>query len=144
MTKKRKVTYSKYEGLSVVDANKPIILHITESDIKNSDKKSPGNCAAARAGKRELKKEVRVFLTRTYVKEKNHWVRYTNPESVTREIISFDRGSTFEPGEYKINPAPASERLGAYKVTGKKKHTGTPRQIHKVTAHVREFDKGKF
>ncbi len=131
-----------YEGLPVMDATDPVVLHITKADVQGAKKNDPAHCAAAVAGKREYKKEVRVFLTRTYVKEKTHWTRYINPERVTREIVSFDRGSTFVPGAYKVDAAPKAARLGAPRGVSSHPRTGhTNVRPRYVTAEVREFDR---
>lgn len=142
MTKKQKVKIRKYEGLPVVDADKSLLINITSADVKAARKFDPANCAAAMACKRVYKREVRIFRSRAYIKEKNHWVRYMVPQAVSREIISFDRGSQFEPGEYKVNPPSPTNQLGRYH-TGKigGPHNEKPKKpIHK-TAHVREFDR---
>src|SRR5258706_13584318 len=99
MKKKTRKTRT-FEGLPVIDATNDIELHVLPVDVKGASKKNPASCAAAKAGQRELKKDVRVFISRTYVKEKKNWVRYFTPQSASREIISFDRGSSFEPGTY--------------------------------------------
>lgn len=112
-----------FEGLPVVDATKPLTISVLKEDVKGARKNDPGNCAAARAGKREQHKEVRVFLTRTYIKENKKWVRYQTPESASREIIAFDRGSEFCTGKYTLRPATESNKLGAhrgYSYEGKK------------------------
>ena len=130
-----------YKGLPVIDApaNTGIAITVTPSDVKGSRKVDPEHCAAARAGKRELKKDVHVFMTRAYVKEKKHWVRYMTPESVSREIVSFDRGSAFVPGNYKFRAPRAQEKLGQYKGKSSEKHTGVATRPHHVTANVREW-----
>lgn len=115
MRKKKTRTTRTFEGLPVVDATQDIALHILPVDIKRAEKKDPASCAAAKAGQRELRKDVRVFLTRTYVKEKDHWVRYLTPESASREIVSFDRGSTFEPGTYVVKAPYETAKLGNYR-----------------------------
>ncbi len=134
-----------YEGLPVIDATRNLQLDITKSDVSKSKKNDPANCAAAVCAKRELHKEVRVFLSRTYVKEKNHWTRYLNPEAISREIISFDRGSSFEPGRYVATAPTESQKIGYYR--GKSSHVEnkTKRQKpHVKTARVREFDRTKI
>ncbi len=138
MKKTRKIRT--FEGLPVVDAKHSIYLEVKPIDVKNANKKSPNSCAAAKAGQRELNTDVRVFLTRTYVKQNNKWVRFMTPESASREIISFDRGASFEPGEYKFNPLPPTERLGAYRGKSNKKEVNSDRRIRKqhATGNVRE------
>ena len=131
-----------FEGSPVVDADAAMMLQITPNDVKGASKKNPATCAAARAGQRELGKDVRVFLTRTYVKEKNHWIRFKTPESVSREIISFDRGSAFDPGEYHFVPLSPSQRLGGYRGPSTPKTGKHKPRPHHATGHVRE--RGKY
>jgi hypothetical protein len=131
------------DGLKVVDADHNLIIDITKGDVSHSNKKDPANCAAAQAIKRQFKcKKVKVFMSRTYVQEGNKYVRYVTPQAVNREITSFDRGSGFEPGEYKINKPPTSQKLGHYR--GKKtKTTGAKRSKYHFTANVRNWQVSK-
>lgn len=150
MSKKRKkVKTHKYEGLPVVDATSPIEIHITRSDVNHAKKSDPANCAAAIACKREHKKEVRIFLTTAYVKEKNHWTRYAVPQRISREIISFDRGSDFVPGDYKVSPFSPSNRLGKRQPKrgeggSHAKNKNLMKRPYHHTANVREFDKSQL
>lgn len=132
-----------FEGLPVVDADHDIALVITKADVSASTVKDPGNCAAARAGRRELKRDVRVFLSRMYVKEEDRhgarWVRYLTPENAAREIVSFDRGSAFVPGEYNFVAPRLGQRLGAprglqHQETGTEPKKNRP---HAMTTNVR-------
>lgn len=136
-----------FEGLPVVDATHDIALHVLSIDVKNATKNDPKSCAAAKAGQRELKKDVRVFLTRTYVKEKKNWVRYLTPESVSREIISFDRGSSFEPGIYNVKAPHESMKLGHYRGRSFKPKTGKtnqkPRHATGMIRHRANYDENK-
>jgi hypothetical protein len=109
------------EGLPVINAKKPIMLHVTPEDIKAARKHSPGNCAVAKACMREWKvKEVRVHLSRIYIRcnEKN-WVRFATPSPMRNEIISYDRGGDFLPSVFTIKPVSLSQR------TGKRQGTNT-------------------
>lgn len=102
------------EGLPVVNAKRPIMLHVTPQDIKAARKFSPSNCAVAKACMREWKvKEARVHLSRIYVRcnEKN-WVRYLTPRPMRSEIIAYDRGGEFLPSVYKVVPVCPSKRTG--------------------------------
>ncbi len=103
-----------FEGLPVVDASADVCVSVTPADIRNASTKQPGKCAAAVAGSRELKREVKVFLSRMYVKDeaKKRWVRFITPGNAAREIISFDRGSAFEPGDYTFKAPSPCQRLG--------------------------------
>lgn len=140
MREMRDKKISKFEGLPLIDATKDIELSINKSDVDKSIKKDPSRCAAALAGRRELHTDVRVYLSRTYVLNKNKkaWVRYITPGSIGREITSFDRGASFEPGEYKLK-APSTTSQLAYRrhSGGKNTGTGKPRRPIHTTANVR-------
>ncbi len=133
---------SQFEGAEVVDANTALLLKIKECDIKGSKKADASNCAAARALKREIGSEVRVYLTRTYIKIGTKWQRFITPQSISREIVAFDRGAKFEPGEYVLSPPSKTQRLDHYRPSGKvsgKKPNSNGRKPRHVTASVRKM-----
>jgi hypothetical protein len=129
------------DGLPVKDAMNPLMIHIKPCDINGSTKADASNCAAARALKREIGSEAKVFLTRTYVKVGKVWARFMTPESISREITAFDRGAQFESGEYQLNPPSKAERLGGRpKPTGPKKaSTNRTAKARHITASVRKM-----
>lgn len=111
----------------VFDAKKPLSIKVTADDIKRADTKEPGNCAMARACKRDLHvEEARVHLTRVYIKPygAKQWTRYATPPDLRAEIIAFDRGGKFLPGEFKLKHIKPSDRLGARKDKRKRGNTG--------------------
>jgi hypothetical protein len=132
------------EGLPVYDAPPDMVMsfQVKDSDVKKSRKNDPANCAAAVAIKREYDTDVMVHISRTYIKspDKKHWIRFHTPESIAREITSFDRGHSFETGEYYVRPEPESARLGVYRGANKERTTGNKRPRGKIhrTARVRE------
>jgi hypothetical protein len=92
-------------GKKVVDATKRVKIMITKKDTVEGDNKNPSSCAAARAATRiENCISARVHLGRVYIEQKDKWVRYQTPESLRSEIIAFDRGGSFQPGEYDLRP----------------------------------------
>lgn len=103
-------------GLKVVDATKPLKITISKADVAKGDTKDPGACAAARAAVRSGEcTEARVHIGRTYLKVKTPsgraaWRRYLTPKSLRTEIVAFDRGATFAPGEYTLVPLPPATR----------------------------------
>lgn len=132
-----------FEGLPVVDAVEDVSIVITPTDVKNSKVKNPGECAAALAGRRELHREVRVFVSRMYVKDKTssgqeRWIRFVTPENISREIVSFDRGASFEPGEYSFKAPSKASQLGAPNRGSSNTGKGTKHRPRKVTANIRE------
>ena len=100
------------DGKPVVDAVKPVILQITQADCERGSKKDPTRCAAALALKRVTGcDEARVHVACTYLRFANKWLRYATPPSLKAEIISFDRGGGFYPGDFRLHPMPAANRL---------------------------------
>src|SRR5229473_1329182 len=126
----------KIAGLPVVDAPKKRTITITESDVEKGNTKDPAKCAAAQALLREKDcTEARVHIGRTYLKIGKKWVRYHTPESLRGEIISFDRGAMFQPGEYTLTPMQPSKKAtgkaqGSF--TAKKKGTNPRAKYHVV------------
>lgn len=102
-------------GKKVVDATRRVKIHITKRDTVEGDNKNPSGCAAARAAKRDVPDciSARVHIGRIYVEHRDKWVRYFTPDSLRTEIIAFDRGGSFQPGEYELKIPAASERSDA-------------------------------
>ena len=102
------------DGLPVFDAKKPIKMTVTKADCKNGNPKYPDTCAAARCLMRELHaSEVRVHLSRVYVKTTpDKWIRFVTTKPLRTEIIAFDRGGTFAPGDYHLSAVRDSIRSG--------------------------------
>jgi hypothetical protein len=102
-------------GKKVVDAKRPAKIVITERDAKVGDNKNPSSCAAALAAKRDIPEclSARVHIGRVYIEQKDKWVRFMTPDSLRSEIIAFDRGGSFQPGEYELKaPAPSETEAG--------------------------------
>jgi hypothetical protein len=139
----------KIAGLEVVDVSSPIHLHILAIDIVDADKQNPATCAAARACCRQLKAEAAlVHLGRTYVRKGNKWRRYFTPESLRRELIAFDRGGAFMPGDFKLSPLSPSHqgtgrRQGGYTIAkpGEKKHIRYVPEIRHTMKRTRDDGK---
>lgn len=116
-------------GLPVADATMAVTIHVTKRDISGADPKVPGQCAIARACRRQFEvTEARVHLSRTYLCIQGQvWLRYETPKAARSEIIAFDRGGTFEPVHFDLVPPRPSNNLGVDKRartgerTGKKK-----------------------
>ena len=59
------------------------------------------------------------------------------PLSVQKEITSFDRGASFEPGEYTFKAPPPSSRLGYARGQGSQTHGDRKQKAKHMTANVR-------
>lgn len=127
------------DGLPVIDAKGPMILTVTKNDTRHGAEKEPSYCAIARAAKREHHAlEVRVHLSRAYVRMNNHnWLRFIVPAYVRTEIICFDRGGSFMPGEYRLAPPQPSKRVRKKQSKSTKKGGGKKRQPPHVVHDVR-------
>lgn len=93
-------------GKPVVNASRKVKLHISPADVRAGRSKNAKGCAAAIAAVREIPNCVaaRVHLGRVYLLQNNKWLRFKTPDSLRNEIIAFDRGGRFEPGEYELKP----------------------------------------
>lgn len=101
----------KIDGKPVVDGQRRIKITITPQDVSLGKSKNPTSCAAAQACIRQLHiPAARVHVGRTYLLMGNKWVRYHTPESLRTEIISFDRGTKFSPGDYTLTPMQPTHR----------------------------------
>lgn len=132
-------------GKPVVNAKKTVTLHISPMDAKKGNVKDPGACAAARAAIRAVPNCIaaRIHIGRAYLLGKDgKWMRYKTPESLRGEIIAFDRGGKFQPGDYTLRPMSPSD-MGPHRVknftssnvnrSGKKDApTKSPRKFHVV------------
>lgn len=112
----------KIKGLPVRNATKKVKIVIAPQDCKFGSSKEPGSCAAARAALRQVPRcsEVRIHLSRSYLRVGNVWFRYITPDSLRGEIVTFDRGGKFDAGEYYFNPMSKSHRKRMGKAQGSK------------------------
>lgn len=99
-------------GLPVVDAKRPLTLHITKRDISGGTSKAPEACAAARCIMRSVKnaEEARVHIGRTYIKVGRKWLRFLTPNTLRTEIVAYDRKGNFEPSDHVMKPLPVYQR----------------------------------
>lgn len=103
---------------SVEDGKKDIMIEVTTKDIANSKIKDHAKCAFATACKRTMHADGFMVSTRTaYAIFGKKAIRYRLPESVSREIVSYDRNAGFAPGIYQLKAPGKYEQLGA-RVTG--------------------------
>ncbi|MBM4442955.1 MAG: hypothetical protein FJ027_21295 [Candidatus Rokubacteria bacterium] len=97
----------------VVDATKGITIEVTPADCGRAKKKAHGECALAVACKRVCGLDgVIVSRSTVYLIKHRRATRYQMLESTAKEIVAFDRGAYFDPGEYCLKPPahPLGER----------------------------------
>lgn len=97
--------------VTVRDATRNVAIAVTERDERESQKKAHTSCAMAVACKRVLGLDgVIVSVTKAFLIKGAVAIRYDLPPSVSREVVSFDRGAGFLPGEYALSKP--AHRLG--------------------------------
>ena len=96
------------------DATDAIEVSVRPKDCQDAETLNPMECALARAAKREHKATGAIIgMATSYIIKGTTAIRYQTPQSVQREIVSFDRHGDFSPGEYYLYPKPQGARLGA-------------------------------
>jgi hypothetical protein len=134
----RIVQYYFPQVTSVEDANKSSIIEVTQKDSTDSVKKNHAKCAYAVACKRTMKADgVMVSMNTAYVIYGKKALRYKVPESVTREIVSFDRNAGFAPGIYLLNKPSDRQKLGAQPSGRSGKSGGNKIRMRHVTTGIR-------
>lgn len=97
----------------VVDSKRAVHVQVQPRDCIKGKSKDPGSCALAQAARRQYHADgVIIGMRFSYIVRGKHAIRFATPESVQREIVSFDRHGDFDPGDYHLSPVSASARLG--------------------------------
>ncbi len=126
---------------NVEDATIPLTIEVTQSDSNNAKLKNHSGCAFAMACKRAQKADgVIVSIKTCYVVRGNRAVRYRFNESVSREVVSFDRKGGFDPGLYAMRPPAHGERLGEIRTgrdTGERGNGKRPTKFRHKTGGIR-------
>jgi hypothetical protein len=132
---------------SAVDAAKAVEVSVSKKDCADAKRLNPTECALARAARRELHVDgVIIGMSSSYVIRGNTAVRYHTPESVQREIVSFDRHQDFAPGDYYLLPKSPATRFENMREREKGRKGGkdktAKRKVH-MSARVRVLPKGQ-
>ena len=124
------------------DADKPVEVSVSRRDCKVSKRLNPTECALAHAAKRELKADgVIIGMGASYIIKGKTAFRFSTPESVKREIVSFDRHQDFAPGDYYLIPPSPSRRFGVAHALNPDRNRKAKRKVH-LSARVRVLEKG--
>lgn len=136
------------DGLPVVDATIDAIVTIKPVDIKGAKRKSETGCAAARAiCRQEHVEEARVHLSRTLIKRKTKWQRYSTPPCLRTQLALYDKAGIFDAGDYPLKAPPPSQRLGynsGQKRAPHKKTGKAPRVMHALAGMRDSAPKGGY
>lgn len=120
----------------VIDSKKPLIIAVTAQDCKTAKKKAPDDCAMAKACRREFDGAI-ISTSVAYIVFGETALRFMVPQSVSREIVSFDRHADFRAGEYYLKPPGKSQKLGP-RVGAQSKRTAKKYAKRKVRIHKTE------
>lgn len=126
------------------DAYTPIRIRVQSRDATAAKQKAPNECAFAKAACRELDADgAYIGIKESCVIVGNKVIRFQTPESVRREIVSFDRHRDFRAGEYQLSAVCPGRRLGVrgkeparWKPSGKKtgKGKGMTGVVHRTVS----------
>lgn len=99
---------------SVIDATHNQAIEVTLKDASSKAVKDHKGCAMAVACKRKFHLDG-VIISRSvaYLVKGKQARRFKLPQSVSREVVSFDRGAGFAPGIYALAKVPMLNRQGA-------------------------------
>jgi hypothetical protein len=112
------------------DAKRSIEVEVTRADGKAARKRDHHGCAMAEACKRSFKLDgAMVGGTIAYMIKGATAYRYEVPESVGREIVSFDRGAGFMTGKYQLAPMSPTRRFGVRKQQNPPRGDGTGKRM---------------
>lgn len=125
-------------GQPVLNGARPIRLKVTDGDIAKGTRKNPDACAIALAACRRIKgvKHAKAHFTHVYLQFAldGPWYRYRTAPSARTEMIAYDRGGKFYPGEFDLLPVPvrvaikqARQRMGASTPRAKRRGPKRPR-----------------
>lgn len=126
----------------VVDAKKDLDIQVTSVDTASRAVRNHSECALAHACKRSQQADGAIInVTTAYIVKGDTAYRYKLGESVSREIVAFDREAPFVPGEYRLNKPSEFHRLGNPQRSGSRKRSGngTPPKPYHLTANVRRI-----
>lgn len=124
----------------IIDAKENLQIEVTKKDEQHAKRKDMNECAMAVACKRVYHADgVIMARSRAYLIKGDLAVRFDVPDSVKREITSFDRGASFAPGFYhlgKITPGMTLEYKREHSDKGGNKPNKGIRKYH-VTEGIR-------
>lgn len=111
-----------YPGVTeVTDAKRSVRVDVIAEDCTKGNKKSPSSCAMVRALEREKGYDGAIVSVKVaYLIRGDKAMRFRTPESVAREIVSFDRSGDFAPGRYTLKAPSEGETLEGLKKAAKK------------------------
>jgi hypothetical protein len=143
--KTRNSTILKYfpDVKTVKDAKKPIQVEVSPQDVKLSKRSKHKECAMAVACKRKMKLDgILIARSTAYLIKGSTAIRFKVPNSLEREITSFDRGAAFDPGVYGLSVPQRTQQRND--VGGHRPHKNRGSQgVYHMTRGIRAVLGGK-
>lgn len=129
-----------FNGLPVVDAKKPIQIHVNDIDVKQSKRKSPTECVIAKACKRLFKaREVMILRRTAYVDlpgpgrgGRRQFKRFIIDRNVSEKIGVFDKTGQMDTGGFTLLPPSPSMTLERLRKSGNQRKEAIEAGKHKV------------
>lgn len=114
---------AKLLGLPMVDAKKPLDIHLSKEDTVRAKVNDPTDCAYSRACRRQYKGVIAAYFFRStaWLQYADRLVRYLLPTAMEKEIVAFDRGGKMSPGHYRLRRPQHSMTLAAQRARSVKR-----------------------
>lgn len=105
---------------TVADADKDVTTHVSDENVSMASLKAHRSCALAQACKQKKGVDAAIISRSTaFLVHGTHATRYLLSTPAMKEIMAFDRGGSFSPGDYTLKVPAKSQRLGAYRSSNK-------------------------
>lgn len=99
----------------VEDSDSHLDVEVTARDNANAQRRSHKTCAMAVACKRKMHLDgVIISLKTAYLIKNKKATRFRLGESISREVVTFDRNGEFASGDYKLLKPGPSHCLGKH------------------------------
>lgn len=128
-------------GIPIRDANSRIKITVTDDDVVLAKKADSKHCALARAALRLPGVKAAYFFRQiAFLEYRTKMLKFHLPESVTREIVTFDRAQIFDSGIYQMRPPPPS--LSRQAIDNRNKQDKRDRKARKAASAVKSTAPG--
>lgn len=125
---------------TVYDALEPVKLNVISKDKVGAEAKSQTKCVFAKAACRTFQADgAWIGIATTYLIFGNKAIRFKTPQTVARELVTYDRHKTMENGDYRLSRVPKCELLpkgnGYYKKKVRKPKSTDPKPGQLISRH---------
>ena len=128
----------------IKDATSGITVEVTPGDIDNKAKKKHSQCAIAQACTRSMALDGAVIApSRAFLVKGTTVTRYELSAQAIRELVSFDRGGSFEPGFYRLGKIHKARKF-ARRSGNEGRKIGVRRTKRHATNNIRESFSGSL